>query len=249
MAYFMIICSIVTVIIVYMTIFHICLCIKHKKTRGQRHEFEHEVHTNHTYDEIGTLSYRAVRTIRSSEISDSVGLNALHQPAAHVLNETNVQSTENSTADLNADFIDDGLQEREVNDVQMQRQHVSTSSADTNLPITDCLQIHPTVFASVDNIVNCKKIIANAETSSDQMSLNCSDSDSDTSNNVMIGNVGDEYENSYQTVLQNRPESHKYVAITKERHTSISSTDSNKSEEQRLQTDSIKEAVYINLQF
>ncbi|VDI33492.1 Hypothetical predicted protein [Mytilus galloprovincialis] len=120
---------------------------------------------------------------------------------------------------------------------------------DTNLPNTDFLQIPPSVISSMDNIVNCKKINTNAETSSDQTIQNCSDSDSDTSTNVMIGDVGDGYENPYQTVLQNRAESHQYVEITNDRHTSSSSTDSNKSDEQRFQTGSKNEAVYTNLQF
>ncbi|CAG2214084.1 unnamed protein product [Mytilus edulis] len=97
----------------------------------------------------------------------------------------------------------------------------------------------------MDNIVNCNKSNANTETLSDQTSQSCSDSDSDMSNNVMIGNRGDGYENPYQTVLQTRPESHRYVEIANERHTSISSTDSNKSEEQILHTGSTKEAVSI----
>ncbi|CAG2208420.1 unnamed protein product [Mytilus edulis] len=249
MTFFMIICSIATVIFVYMTILHICLCIKLKKTRSQRHAHEHEDHTYHTYDEIGTLSYRAARTIHWSETSESVGQNAVHQHAAHISNETNALSTDNSTAELDADFIVGELLQSEVTDVQRQRQHVSTSSDDTNLPNTDFFQIPPAVISSMDNIVNCNKSNANAETLSDQTSQSCSDSDSDMSNNVMIGNRGDGYENPYQTVLQTRPESHRYVEIANERHTSISSTDSNKSEEQILQTGSTKEAVYINLQF
>ncbi|VDI27493.1 Hypothetical predicted protein [Mytilus galloprovincialis] len=249
MTYFMIICSIATVIVVYMTFLHICICIKHKKTRGQRHVHEHEDHTYHTYDEIGTLSYRAVRTIHSSETSDNVGQDRVHQHAAHISNENNAHSTNNFTAEIDADFIGGDLQQSEVNDTQRQRHHVSTSSDDTNLPNTDFLQIPPSVISSMDNIVNCKKINTNAETSSDQTIQNCSDSDSDTSTNVMIGDVGDGYENPYQTVLQNRAESHQYVEITNDRHTSSSSTDSNKSDEQRFQTGSKNEAVYTNLQF
>lgn len=232
-----------------MTILHICLCIKLKKTRSQRHAHEHEDHTYHTYDEIGTLSYRATRTIQWSETSESVGQNAVHQHAAHISNETNALSTDNSTAELDADFIVGELLQSEVTEVQRQRQHVSTSSDDTNLPNTDFFQIPPTVNSSLDNIVNCNKSNANTETLSDQTSQSCSDSDSAMSNNVMIGNRGDGYENPYQTVLQTRPESHRYVEIANERHTSISSTDSNKSEEQILHTGSTKEAVYINLQF
>ncbi|VDI04036.1 Hypothetical predicted protein [Mytilus galloprovincialis] len=249
MTYFMIICSIATVIFVYMTILHICLCIKLKKTRSQRHAHEHEDHTYHTYDEIGTLSYRAARTTQWSETSESAGQNAVHQHAAHISNETNALSTDNSTAELDADFIVGELLQSEVTDVQRQRQHVTTSSDDTNLPNTEFFQIPPTVISSMDTIVNCNKSNANAETLSDQTSQSCSDSDSDISNNVMIGNRGDGYENPYQTVLQTRLESHRYVEIANERHTSISSTDSNKSEEQILQTGSTKEAVYINLQF
>ncbi|CAC5421328.1 HMCN [Mytilus coruscus] len=91
-------------------------------------------------------------------------------------------------------------------------------------------------------------IIDDKEQSSDQKSQNSNDSDSESSQNVMVGNVGGEYENPYQTVLQDRPESHQYTQITIERNTSISSAESN-CEMQILEKSSTKEAGYINLQF
>ncbi|CAC5382520.1 unnamed protein product [Mytilus coruscus] len=157
MMYVMIVSSITTVIIIYMNIIHTCVCVKHKKTRGQRPDNEHEVNTYHTYDEIGTISYRAVRTVRSSNTSDNQGQNPTHQHAAHSSNKdnVNVQSTDDNTPELNADFINDGLPQVEVNNVQRQRQHMFIPSDDTNFSNTDLSQIPSTIISNMDNIVNC----------------------------------------------------------------------------------------------
>lgn len=232
--YAMIFCSIVTILILYMNIIHICICVNHKKTRYRK--YHNEDHNYQKYDEICTLSYHAVMNICLWNISDNQDQNMAHQHAAHISNEISVQPTDDNTSEWNADYFHNNLPQIEVYDVPGQRHHLSSSSDDTNLFNTDLLPT--TVISSMENIVNCKEINehANAEASSDQMSQNCRDSDSDTSNKVMIGNGGDGYENPYQTVLQNRPESHQYVEITKERHTSISTTDSNKNEEQSIQS-------------
>ncbi|CAG2208423.1 unnamed protein product [Mytilus edulis] len=86
------------------------------------------------------------------------------------------------------------------------------------------------------------------EQSSDQKSQTSGDSDSESSLTVMVGNVGDGYENPYQSVLLDRPEGHQYTQITIERNTSISSAESN-CEMQILEKSLTKEGGYINLQF
>ena len=57
----------------------------------------------------------------------------------------------------------------------------------------------------------------------------------------------DGYENPYQTILQDCPETHQYMEIMRERHNSMSSAESNNLE-QTLEKKLTKEAVYINLQ-
>ncbi|XP_052084704.1 uncharacterized protein LOC127721928 isoform X2 [Mytilus californianus] len=241
--YVVVFCSIATVLIVYMITMHICLYVKHKKTRDQIYHNVDEDHNYHTYDEIGTISHRAVRNIRSSNTNDNQEQHMMHQHAAHISNEINVQPTDDNTPELNADFSHNGLPQSEVNDMQRQRQHMSTTADDTNRSNIDLSQILSTAIPNMDNIINCNTTNANTnrELSNDQKSQSSNDSDSNISNNVMIGSIGDGYENPYQTVLHDRPESHQYVEITRERHCSISSTDFNKSEGQRLKTCSTKE--------
>ncbi|CAG2232484.1 unnamed protein product [Mytilus edulis] len=250
--YFMIVSSIATVIFLYMITIHICFCVKHRKTRSQRHQNEHEDQMYHTYDEVETNSYRAVRTMQPQDTSDNQGKNPTSQHAASSSNETNenTQSTDNSTNDLNVNSLNAGLPQNEVTGVQRQRQYMSTTSDETNFSNTDLSKIPSNVVLNVNCIVNFNTTDAyeNAEPSIDTKSQTSNDFDSESSTNVMVGNFGDGYEQPYQTVLQTRPESHRYVEIANERHTSISSTDSNKSEEQILQTGPTKKAVYTNLQ-
>ncbi|CAC5398587.1 unnamed protein product [Mytilus coruscus] len=97
------------------------------------------------------------------------------------------------------DVLDDYLPQREVSEVEVQRQFMSTTSDNTNRSNTDSSQISSSVISRMENIANCNQTDenTNTETSSDQMNQTSNDSDSDTLNNVMIDNVG-EYENNYQ---------------------------------------------------
>ncbi|XP_052084709.1 uncharacterized protein LOC127721932 [Mytilus californianus] len=192
---------------------HVGCCLNLIRPRVQIHDNVHEDRTHHTYDEIRTISYGAVSNIRSSDTNDTQG------HGAHISNETIVPLTDGSSNELNADFHNDDLPQREVTDVQ--GQHRPISMIETN--------------------------IINKEQSSDQNSQTSNESESETSNNVMVGNVGDGYENPYETVTQDRLESHQYIQITRERNTSLSSAESN-CEEQITEKSLTKEAGYINLQ-
>ena len=180
-----------------------------------------EDRTYHTYDEIGTILHGYVSNVRPSETHDNQGQNQTQQHAATSSNAANVQTTDNDSNVLHADFSNDDLQQRGVTGVQ--EQHMSLSTDETII---------------IDDI----------EQSSDQKSQTSGDSDSESSLTVMVGNVGDGYENPYQSVLLDRPEGHQYTQITIERNTSISSAESN-CEMQIPEKILKKEGGYINLQF
>ncbi|XP_071139037.1 uncharacterized protein [Mytilus edulis] len=202
-------------------IIHVGLCVHRAKIRVPIHSNMNEDRTYHTYDEIGTISYGAVSNIRPSETQDNQGQNLTQQHAVTFSNTAYMQTTDNDPNALDADFPNDNLQQHGVTGVQ--EQHMSLSTNETN---------------SIDD----------REQSSDQKSQTSNDSDSESSQTVMVGIVGDGYENPYQTVLLDRPESHQYTHITIERNTSIVSADSD-CEMQLLEHSLTKEAGYINLQF
>ncbi|CAC5391385.1 unnamed protein product [Mytilus coruscus] len=198
-------------------IVHVGFCAKLLRPKVLIHA---NVNEDNTYSEIGTIPYGEVSNVHSSDTNDSQGQIPTQQQAVHISNEAIVQSTDNNSTELIADFPNDDLPQREVTDVQ--EQHMSISTEDTNL--------------------------INKDQSSDQKSQTSNDYDSESSQNVMIGNVGDGYETPYQTVLQDRKESHQYTQITRESNTSISSLESI-SEHQILERCLRKEGSYINLQF
>ncbi|CAG2208416.1 unnamed protein product [Mytilus edulis] len=202
-------------------IVYVGVCVRRVNRRVIIHSNVNEDHTYHTYDEIGTISYGAVSNVRPSETHDNQGQTLAHQHEAYISNEVNVQSPDSNSTELNTDFPNEDLQQREVPGVQ--EQPMSLSMDDT---------------ASIDI----------KEQTSDRKSQTSNDSDSESSQTVMVGNVGDGYENPYQTVLLDRPEGNRYTQITIERNTSIVSADSD-CEMQLLEHSLTKEAGYINLQF
>ncbi|CAG2242550.1 unnamed protein product [Mytilus edulis] len=114
-------------------------------------------------------------------------------------------STDDNAISCNKEFINKSLSQSELDD--------------TNL-LND---LSPIPFPFIPNM--------DKEVSSDQKSQVSYDSDSEGSNSVMVCNVGDGYEHAYQTVILDRPESHLYIGITRERNNSISLTESNQSED------------------
>ncbi|VDI21739.1 Hypothetical predicted protein [Mytilus galloprovincialis] len=145
----------------------------------------------------------------------------------------NLHLTGANTTELNANFLEDSLQQFDITELQVQRMIMSVNDR-------DCSCTSSTVIPSMQNIVNRNQ--TNESSTSDA-------SDSDSSTNVIVGNIGNGYEHPYQTVLLNHPESHPYIEIIRERHSSISSNESTKSEGQIIGTDSTKKEDYINLQF
>lgn len=240
MSNFLILCSIASVLLVYMIILHVCICITHIRKRNKRHHYVEESHNYHTYDEIDTISYR---NLRSLDTDENEGEHLLEQHEASISTNENLQPTHNDTTEMTTDIFDDDLPQQQISDVHRQLQLMSSTLDDTNLFYTDLSQIPSIVISLMENITNCNQTLenANTEASGDQTIQTSYESDCDTSNNVMVGSIGDEYENNYQ--------SHLYIDIIEDRHNSISSSDSNENEQQRLETGLAKKPVYINLQF
>ncbi|CAC5391387.1 unnamed protein product [Mytilus coruscus] len=230
--HFVILCSIATVLFVYMIITHVFVCVRHKKTRDQRNHNVPEDHNHHAYDEIGTMSSRSFSNLRSADTFRNQGQNLTNQ--ADISTSAILQSTDDdTTTELNANFSADGLHQREITELQDQR--MSISSNESIISNTVLSRIPSTAVTRMENILNCNQTYDSTyiETS---MSQPGDESDSETSNNVTVGNVGDGYENPYQMVLQDRPQSHPYIVITVERRNSLSSTESKANEEQRPET-------------
>ncbi|VDI21745.1 Hypothetical predicted protein [Mytilus galloprovincialis] len=213
---------IVAAVLYVSIIIHIGFCVNRARTRVPIHSNMNEDRTYHTYNEIGTISHGSVSNVRLSETNDNQGQNLTQQHAATFSNTANVQTTDNDSNALHADFANDNLQQRGGTCVQ--EQHIISLSADQT------------------------NIIDDREQSSDKKSQTNSDSDSESSETVMAGNAGDGYENPYQTVLHDHQESHQYTQITTERNTRGSSVDSY-FEMQTLEKSLTKEEGNINLQF
>lgn len=284
---FMIPSSIASVLLFYIIIIHICVCLQHLKNRDQRHHNFGGDHNYHTYDEIGTISNRAVRTIRSLATNDNQGQNRTEKQSANISNRVIQQSTDGNIiefntnvpndgiqrdvtncnkernnsisfnanlqlahvddTDLNEKFPKDGLQQFDITEHQMQSMDMSLNEREfscTNSTLTSS-----TASPSMRMIVDRKQTneSTSEESSSDEKIRTSDDSDSGSFIYGMVGNLGEGYENPYQMILQDHAESHAYTMIIRERDNSNSSTESDKSEEQQIGTDSTKKEEYINL--
>lgn len=233
--YVVILCSIATVLFVYVIIVHVCICVKHIRTPDQRHQNVHNDHIYHTYDEIDPTSYRTI-----INTNDNQGQNIPELlRATDNSTDSNLHSLNDYTADT--EYPGDDLEQREITAVQ--GRSVSISSDDTSMSNTN---VSSSAIQRIENVLYFSNLNESTETPNDQHSQTSHDSDSETSNTVMVGNDGDGYENPYQVVLQDCPEYHPYIGIIRE---SVPSTRHNTNEDQRLDTGSTKEPIYINLQF
>lgn len=174
--------------------------------------------------------------IRSQERNNSISANA------------NLQSTDVNTTELNANFPGNSSKQCEVRELQVQR--TIKSIEDINFICTDLTLTSVTVILNMQNLVHRNHIneSTNKASSNEEKCQHSDDSDSDSSKNIMVGNAGDGYENPYQMVLQDHAESQSYSEIIRERHSATSSTASDKTEEQGIETRSTKKDEYMNLQ-
>ncbi|VDI23018.1 Hypothetical predicted protein [Mytilus galloprovincialis] len=221
--YFVVLCSIAVVLFVYVVITHVWLCAKHVSTRFQRSHNVDDDHNYHTYDEIGTISYRAVSNLRSSDTITNHSLNMTEQHGVGISIAASLQSTDDNIAELNDDFRLDDLEQHDVTVIQ--RQNLSLSLGTTNISNTDVSRLPSPVILSMGNVRRYQQPNENtdSETQSDQQSQASNDPTSESSE-YMVGNNDDEYENPYQTVLNDHQSNHRYVQITRERNNSISSS-------------------------
>lgn len=112
---------------------------------------------------------------------------------------------------------------------EIQEFGIASASSDTNVFDIDVSRILPTLTQNTDNVLNYYQDDANIneDTSSYQSTEASNASDSDSSGYSMIGSVGDGYENPYESISQERPESHQYIEMIVERHCSFPSSGSN----------------------
>ncbi|VDI58238.1 Hypothetical predicted protein [Mytilus galloprovincialis] len=219
--------------------FHICFCVKHDKTIAQRHSHISEDHSDQIDDELSSISFRANNNVSSSNTNNEHDHSSAQTRPSNISVGVNHQSTDESesfaTSELPSNFKRTDAQE----------QRVSIPSSLSNVFNTDDSGI-----LSIENAENCNKInatvISNAlSNKNNQTSM---ESDSESSNNVTVGSDGDGYDNPYETISQEREESHQYTMMSKERHNSFSSIEYH-CKDDRLGTTNAKEAIYINLQF
>ncbi|VDI51310.1 Hypothetical predicted protein, partial [Mytilus galloprovincialis] len=198
------------ILFVNMIIIHICIYVKHRQNRDQRHHNVGEYHNYHTYDEIGSVSYRAVRPMRSSDTNDNQRQNQTEQLGVGISIELNTQSTIDNTVELNTEVSDVGLQQSDITDDQIQS--IPIAMDDRNVVTTHLSHVQSTDLPSIEHILI-------RETPSEQHRHSSNDSDNESSQTVMVGNAGDGYENPYQIVFQDHPDSHQYNQATRERET------------------------------
>lgn len=223
-------------------IVHIGCCLNNRKARFARHDNVHEDHDYHTYDEVGTIFYRNDSNLRSPDTNRNEGQSRSLQQTRSVSTRLHLQSTDDDTTELNTDFLYDDVTHSDVPEVH--GQDMSICSDDTIFCTSDLTLTQFTVIPSLHNreSIDQTNESTNTATPSHQHSQNSDDSESESTNNVMVGNVGDEYENNYQLL-----DSHLYIEVLEERHRSISSTDFYSNEVQQLESESTKEPDYINL--
>ncbi|VDI46743.1 Hypothetical predicted protein [Mytilus galloprovincialis] len=224
-------------------ILHFGFFVKRARRSVPIHSNENDDRTYHTYEEIGSMLYGGFRNIPSSNTNNTQYPNLTQEHADTILNEYNVQSTDNNLTESNADLPNDELQQHGVPGVHVQ--HMSISTGDTNI-IDDTEQLsdqQSQASNDSDSELSQTVIIGNfgdrpiIRSSTDyigkiqEISQTISDAGSESSGNAMVGNVGNEYENNYQ--LQ---DSHQYLIILDDRSITLSSTDSIAKLHQRSRT-------------
>ncbi|CAG2242066.1 unnamed protein product [Mytilus edulis] len=237
--YFVILCSVAAILFIYIITSHICFCVKHDKTIAQRHNHILEDHSDQIDDELSSISFPATNNVSSSNTNNEHDHSSAQTRPSNISVVVNQQSTDESESFAPSE-LPSNFQRTDA-----QEQRVSPPSSLSNVLNTDDSDI-----LSIVNAENCNKInaiiINNAL--SNKNSETSMESDSESSDNVMVGSDGDGYENPYETISQEREEGHQYIMMSKARHNSFSSIEYH-CKDDRLETTNAKEATYINLQF
>ncbi|VDI04034.1 Hypothetical predicted protein, partial [Mytilus galloprovincialis] len=211
-----------TILFGYMIIRHVYLCVEHKRTLAQG---DHNVNQNfHSYADIESVSYNTVSSVHSPNTI----VNHVSNPTLTRAQYTSHRrSTDDNTFEDNEvhAYLDIDLPLPDVGEIQV----IASAYSDTNVLDIDVSRILPTLTEITDNVLNYYQGDANInkDTPSYQSTKASNDSDSDSSGYSMIGSVGDGYENPYESISQERPESHQYIEMIVERHCSVLSSESN----------------------
>ncbi|CAG2256693.1 unnamed protein product [Mytilus edulis] len=189
-----------------------------------------------------TIEVKLIVTYHSDQIDDE--LSSISFPATNV-----------SSSDTNTDY-DQNLTLTRPSNISVGVNHQSTDESESfatselpsNFQSTDAQEQRPCPVLQMQKFAIRSMRISFSNALSNTNSETSMESDSESSDNVMVGSDGDGYENPYETISQEREESHQYIMMSKERHNSFSSIEYH-CKDDRLETTNAKEATYINLQF
>ncbi|CAC5423965.1 unnamed protein product [Mytilus coruscus] len=175
--YLVILCSVAVILLVYIIISHVCFYVKHDITVGQRNNHVSEDHNDQTYDEVSSISYRAINNVCSPNTNHDHDQNQTQtRPFSFsiVVDQPSIDDNESvSSVELTSNFHNNEAQE----------QRLSISSKYSNAFIMDVLGM-----PSIANDENYNQINTNMikKTSSNRNSQISIESDSESSDNVMV---------------------------------------------------------------
>lgn len=207
-------------LLVYITVLHICLFVRHRVKRTRRAFIQEPLHYN-TYDEIGSISYEAVNTHRLDSNQQEPMLPARiissHQNESFTTN-INFQHAMNVSMPSRV-----SLQESQLNTAR--RNYNDETAVDTSSPLAIEEIRHSDgshndeSFGPTDESLQSFQRSHQDENSSNSIRTSTSSSTSDESRmeanaTTTTGlNFGDGYENPYQIVVHENQETHQYSSI------------------------------------
>ncbi|CAC5423230.1 unnamed protein product [Mytilus coruscus] len=210
-------------LLVYITVLHICLFVRHRMKRTRRGHIQEPLHYN-IYDEIGSISYEAVniRRLDSNQQEPMLPARIISSPQ----NES-ITTTINYRAAMTVSTPSRvSLQESIVNAAR--RSYNAVTAIDTSFPLAieeirhSDRSYNEDSFASSDNsLQSFQRRSHQDENSSNSKRTSTSSSTSDGSRveanaTTTMGlnlNFGDGYENPYQIVVHENQGTHQYSSI------------------------------------
>ncbi|XP_052065092.1 uncharacterized protein LOC127704895 [Mytilus californianus] len=239
-------------LLVYITVLHICLFVRHRRKRTRRGHIQEPLHYNN-YDEIGSISYEAVNILRldsnqqgpmlpariiSSPQNESITTTIYYRPAMNVSTSSRVS-----------------LQESVVNAAR--RSYNAERAIDTSSPLaieeirhSDGSYNEESFASTDDSLESFQRRSHQDETSSNSKRTSTCSSTSDESRmeanatTTMGLNVGDGYENPYQIVVHENQGTHQYSSII---YPSAAVDSARPTSDIDIQTTNVTD--YVNLRF
>lgn len=207
-------------LLVYITVLHICLFVRHRVKRTRRAHIQEPLHYS-TYDEIGSIAYEAVNTHRLDFTQQGPML-----PARFISSHQNESSTTNINFQpaMNVSMSSRvSLQESQLNTAR--RSYNAETAVDTSSPLAIEEIRHSDgshndeSFEPTEESLQSFQRSRQDENSSNSTRTSTSSSTSDESRmeanaTTTTGlNFGDGYENPYQIVVHENQETHQYSSI------------------------------------